>query len=103
MQADRKREASERKAALKLQRLEAIERDQKGLWRRVDELIAMKTVKAYDEAVGILKDLRALAVHKEQLEDFLRRIEGIRGKYSRLSGLQWRIENAKLLEGLESK
>ena len=55
MQADREREASEREAALELQRLDAIERDEKGLWRRVDKLIAGKTVKAYDEAVGVLK------------------------------------------------
>ena len=103
IKADREREASDRKAALELQRLEAIERDEKGLWQHVDELICGKTVKAYDEAVGILKDLRALALHKERWEEFVRRVEAIRGRYSRLSGLQWRIENAKLLEGLESK
>jgi hypothetical protein len=102
IQEDREREASERKAALELQRFDAIERDEKGLWRRVDKLIAGKTVKAYDEAVGVLKDLRALALHKQRWEEFVRRVEAIRGKYSRLSGLQRRIENAKLLEGLES-
>jgi hypothetical protein len=72
-------------------------------WRLVDELIAGETVKTYDKAVGILKDLRAVALHKQRMEEFLRRIEGIRGKYSRLTGLQWRIENAKLLERLEKK
>ena len=102
MQADREREASEREAALELQRLDAIERDEKGLWRRLDKLIAGKTVKAYDEAVGVLKSLRALALHKQRWEEFVRRVEAIRLKYSRLSGLQWRIENAKLLEGLKS-
>ncbi|HYY28721.1 MAG TPA: hypothetical protein VE860_12280 [Chthoniobacterales bacterium] len=67
----------------------------------MDNLIAGKTVKAYDQAVTILKDLRALALHKQQWEEFVRRVDGIRGRYSRLSGLQWRIENAKLLERLE--
>jgi len=33
--------------------------------------------------------------------EFMRRADGIRGKYSRLSSLQLRIENAKLLEGIE--
>ncbi len=103
MQTDRERETSEREAALEVQRLEAIERDEEALWRLVDELIAGKTVKTYDKAVGILKDLRAVALHKQRMEEFLRRIEGIRGKYSRLTGLQWRIENAKLLERLETK
>ena len=56
--------------------------------------------KAYNEAVGILKDLRALALHKQRLEEFVRRVDGIRGKYSRRSRLQLRIENAKLLEGI---
>src|SRR3984893_13887039 len=103
MQPDRERETSEREAALEVQRLEAIERDEEALWRLVDELIAGKTVKTYDKAVGILKDLHAVALHKQRMEEFLRRIEGIRGKYSRLTGLQWRIENAKLLERLETK
>jgi hypothetical protein len=103
MQSDRKRKASEREAALKLRRLEALERDEESLWRRVDELIAGKTVTAYDEAIGILKDLSDLALHKERREEFMRRVQTILGKYPRLSGLQSRIRYAKLIEGLESK
>lgn len=103
MQLDRKRKASEREAALKLRRLEALERDEESLWSRVDELIAGKTVKTYDEAIGILKDLNDLALHKGRREEFMRRVQTILGKYPRLSGLQSRIKNAKLLEGLESK
>jgi hypothetical protein len=64
MQSDRKRKASEREAALKLRRHEALERNEESLWRRVDELIVGKTVKAYGEAIGILKDLSDLALHK---------------------------------------
>jgi hypothetical protein len=103
MESDREHETREREAALKLRRLEAIERDEKGLWQRVDNLLPEKTVKAYDDAVGILKDLRTLALHKQQWEEFVRRVEAIRAKYSRLSGLQRRIENAKLLERSEPK
>jgi hypothetical protein len=102
-QSDRERKASEREAALKLRRLEALERDEESLWRRVDELIAGKTVKTYDEAIGILKNLSDLALHKCRREEFMRRVQTILGKYPRLSGLQSRIKNAKLLEGLESK
>jgi hypothetical protein len=103
IQVDREREARERKATLELQRLEAIARDEKTLWRCVDELIASKAIKAYDEAVSILKDLRALALHQQRREEFARQVEAIRGRHPRLVGLQWRIENAKLLEGLDSK
>jgi hypothetical protein len=59
--------------------------------------------KSNAKAVGILKDLRTLALHKQRLQEFLRRAEGIRTKYSRLTGLRSRIENAKLLERSESK
>jgi hypothetical protein len=103
MQTDRERETCERQAALELQRLDAIERDEQRLWQRVDSLIGGKTSKAYDEAVRALKDLRALALHKQQWEEFVCRVERIREKYSRLSGLHSRIENAKLLERLESE
>jgi hypothetical protein len=103
MQSDRRRKASEREAALKLRRLEALERDEESLWRRVGELIARKTVKNYDEAISILKDLSDLALHKERREEFMRRVQTILGKYPRLSGLQSRIKHAKLFEGLESK
>jgi len=87
MQADRERKARKRKAVLELQRLEAIARDEKALWRRVDELIAGKTAKTYDEAVSILKDLRALALHQQRREEFARQVEAIQGKYSRLIAL----------------
>jgi hypothetical protein len=70
----------------KLRRLEALERDEESLWRRVDEMIAGKTVKTYDEAIGILKDLSDLALHKERREEFMRRVQTILGKYPRLSG-----------------
>jgi hypothetical protein len=53
IQADRERRARKRKIARELQRLEAIARNEKTLWGRVDELIAGKTTKAYDEAVLI--------------------------------------------------
>ena len=69
----------------------------------MDELIAGKTTKAYDEAISILKDLRALALHQQRREEFARQVEAIRGRHLRLVGLQWRIENAKLLEGLDLK
>jgi hypothetical protein len=52
---------------------------------------------------SILKDLSDLALHKERREEFMRRVQTILEKYPRLSGLQSRIKNAKLFEGLESK
>ena len=97
IQADRENAAKEQEAARRLQRLAEIDRHQEGLWRRVDELIAGKTIKAYDEAIGILKDLRDLAVHQQKRKEFVPRVEAIRGRYSRLSGLQWRIKQAALL------
>jgi hypothetical protein len=59
MQSDREREENEWEAALELQRLDTIERDEEGLWRRVDELIAGKTVKAYNQTLTTAKDFSA--------------------------------------------
>jgi hypothetical protein len=95
---DRRRQAREQKVALERQRFEAIERDEKKLWQRVDSLIAEKNIKGYDQAVSILKDLRELAVHKQQWEEFALRVQAIQAKHSRLPGLLWRIQSAKLLE-----
>jgi hypothetical protein len=98
IQTDRERKESERERALELKRLNAIERDEKGLWQRVDQLIAGKTIKAYDEAIGILKNLRDLAIHKKRREEFASQVEAILGKYPRLLGLKNRIRDEKLLE-----
>jgi leucyl aminopeptidase len=97
LQEDRKNKTKKQEEAKRLQRLAEIERDQKELWRRVDALIAAKTTKAYDEAIGILKDLRDLALHRQQPEEFAQRINATREKHPRLVGLQWRIKEAKLL------
>ena len=102
IQLDRERKASGREAALERRRLDEIEREEDHLWRRVDKLILEKTVATYDEAVGILKNLRDLALHKEREAEFMRRVEAIREKHPRLSGLRRRIEDAKLLEGSKS-
>ena len=102
IKTDRDNAAKEQETARRLRRLAEIDRKQEGLWLRVDELIAGKTIKGYDEAVGLLKDLGDLAHHQRQREEFARRVEVIRGRYSRLTGLQWRIEQAKLAEEADS-
>jgi hypothetical protein len=94
---DREREAIERKAKLELLRIEAIESDEERLWRRVDELIAHKVIKAYDEAVLILKDLLDLALHKNRRDEFGRRVKAIQARHPRLTGLRYRIQEAELL------
>jgi hypothetical protein len=63
------------------QGLDAIERNEKGLWRRVDKLIPGKTVKAYDEAIGVLKDLRGRRSTNNGGREFVRRVEAIRGRF----------------------
>jgi len=94
---DFENEAKNRKEAERLRRLAELDRNQARLWARVDELIAAKTTKAYDEAVGILKDQRELALHQQQREAFVRRIEAIKAGHPKLVGLRWRIDEADLL------
>ncbi len=94
---ERERNESERRRAAELHRLAEIERDEDRHWQRVDRLIADKTTKSYDEAVGILQKLRDLAAHKGRRPEFVRCVEGIRDGHSRLTGLKARIEHGDLL------
>ena len=94
---DFENEAKNRKEAERLRRLAELDRNQARLWARVDELIAAKTTKAYDEAIGILRDLRDLALHQQQREAFVLRVEAIKAGHPKLVGLLSRINKAKLV------
>lgn len=82
--------------AEKLEKLKILEKRAPDLWVEVFNLIDQKKVKSYDEAVTLLKSLRILAVHKQKETDFVDKVQHIKEKYKRLSGLITRIQNARL-------
>ena len=77
-------------------KLKKTEQRETDLWATVELLIKEKKTKSYEEAIKTLQDLKALAIHKNRFEDFSQKIETIQQKYSKLSGLQWRISEGKL-------
>ncbi|MET9384544.1 hypothetical protein ABZY09_26595 [Streptomyces sp. NPDC002928] len=54
-------------------RLDHLARDQTTAWRTVDDLIAQRKPAAYDQAVALLSDLRALHARQGSAADFDRR------------------------------
>jgi hypothetical protein len=60
---------------------------------RVLYLIQMKQAYAYDEATTLLRDLRDLAEHQEQLPLFSQRLERIKADYSSHPALMKRLRS----------
>ena len=65
------------------------------LWKKVEELIATKLPKSYDQAVAVLVDLRDLAARKDGA-DFGQRVEELRTAHDRKRTLIDRLHKAGL-------
>ncbi len=94
----KKIEADNKREEKRLAKLKEIEQQEAVLWDTVEILINEKRTKSYEEAIKLLKDLKELSIHKKLFNDFHKKIETLKQKYSRLSGLQWRINDGKLTE-----
>jgi hypothetical protein len=64
-------------------RLDAIQRRGEGVWQEVEDEIERRNSGSYDRAAALLTDLRALAEQQGTIEDFLRRLDEIRGRHVR--------------------
>jgi len=80
--AEQKRRAEEAEKARRA-RLLAIARRGEGVWRDVEAEIARSSASAYDRAMDLLLDLRAVAGERGTMEDFLRRVQAIRERHVR--------------------
>jgi hypothetical protein len=95
-QAERERELeAEKQKALKeakrKQELEKLSKLEPQLWKEVDTLIAKKQMKAYDEAVNILLELKKLAEHQGTGPRFQENINQLHQTHTRLPGLKARM------------
>jgi hypothetical protein len=81
----------------RVRKLETLAKQEPQLWDQVMSLIAQKQIKAYDQAVEILKDLRELAADRDQSDRFAARVQEIQQAHRNLSGLRWRLQTAGLL------
>lgn len=65
-------------------------------WTRVDEMIATKKTSEYDQAVALLRDLRALGKCRGDEAAFATRVLELRAQYPGRPGLQDRLDKADL-------
>lgn len=80
--ADRKRQAQEAEK-LRIARLDAVVRRGDRVWGDVETEIERRNVASYDRAVGLLRDLKAIAEERGTIENFLGRLRAIRERHGR--------------------
>jgi pullulanase/glycogen debranching enzyme len=68
------------------------------IWSQVVSLVGLKKTTGYDEAVQLLAKLAQLAAFRKTQDDFRRRVRDLRDRYKRLSGFQWRVEQANAVQ-----
>jgi hypothetical protein len=84
------------KAAAYDKRLDALADRREAAWRQVDELIATKKPRDYDQAAALLHDLSALAHRDGDHDSFTTRFLELRAKHTRRPSLQERFDKAGL-------
>jgi hypothetical protein len=85
------------RAAKRKKHLESLAGKEAGLWSRIDELIATKQPKRYDEAVSLLQDLRDLGDLKGGSSAFSSRMDVLYSAHTRKPSLIERFRRANLL------
>jgi hypothetical protein len=70
------------------------------LWKKVEELIATKQPKRYDEAVSLLGDLKDLAQFQNRIDSFHPRVRELVSAHLRKATLVDKINRGKILEGI---
>ncbi|MGD0650289.1 MAG: hypothetical protein ABSA97_03970 [Verrucomicrobiia bacterium] len=90
-QAQREREQAQRRAAY----LDSLAGKEEDLWRKVEQLVATKQPKRYDEAVEILKDLCELAERQGARSGFTKKLETLCANHARKPTL---IERIRVIE-----
>ena len=66
-------------------------------WRQVEALVGLKKTNSYDEAVQLLTKLAQLAEFRGSQVAYRQRMNALCDQYKRLSGFQWRVQEAKLV------
>ena len=93
-EAAKERARREREAAVaRARHLDRLAGREPELWRQVEDLIATRQPKRYDEAVGLLGDLRDLATRKDQAAHRFQ-MEALRTRHARKPALIDRLDKA---------
>lgn len=98
--AARQRAAAERQAAeRRARRLDSLVGQDEKLWRQVEEAVASRVPKRYDEAVELIKDLRDLAARAGAEEAWRGRVVALREKHAGKRTFLERLDKAGLAGG----
>ncbi len=92
--ARREREQAEKR----LKHLKSLNGKEIGLWSMVDQLIATRQPKRYDEAVLILQDLHDLADMERKSSEFLMRMNSLCEQHAKKVSLLDKLRKTKLTE-----
>jgi hypothetical protein len=106
---ERKKKEAERRAREKVRRereraekrkklLESLVGEEERLWAKVDQLIATRQPKRYDEAVSLLQDIRDLADMKGKAPEFSTRMSTLHGRHMKKPSLMRRFRKANLID-----
>jgi hypothetical protein len=96
--ADAKRKEEQAAEAARAKRLDALAARKPEAWRSVHEFVDSKKQNAYDMAVRLLVDLRALAVRDDDGHDFAKRLATLRKEHARKPSFIARLDKAGLRE-----
>ena len=66
------------------------------MWAQIPGLIEQRQARTYDQAVALLVDLHALAVHQDRLPEFREQLAVIRSQYPTLRGFHSRLAEHRL-------
>lgn len=67
------------------------------MWESVGANLLRQTGRSYDLATETLKDLRDLAVHQGQVENFMGKMSALKEEYAKRSSLMGRWRKAGLV------
>lgn len=81
----------------RLAALEALARREPTIWAEIPKLLAQRTASGYEQAVQRLVELRDLAVHRGQQEQFTAQMNAVVGPYAISAALQRRLKEKRLL------
>ena len=90
------RRAREQQAQERARHLDTLVGKEEALWRRADDLVSTRRQLEYDEAVGLLKDLRDLAARGDQTAQFADRLDALRTRHKGKSTFLDRLIRAGL-------
>jgi hypothetical protein len=99
--AERHREAREqaaarRKAKVRARYLDELALRQDDLWQQIEDLVALKQAKPYDQAVDLLKDLRDLYQRQDKVSQFKEKIADLSHRHQKKSAFLKRMQRAGL-------